>query len=173
MPLLSFDNQFPQVAQDAFIAPGAMLIGPVTVGPGASVWFNAVLRADNAPIVVGRGSNVQDCCVLHAEEGQMALVGDDVTVGHGAVVHAATVEDRVLVGMKAVILDGAVVGHDSIVGAGAVVTPGSRIPPRSLVVGVPAKVVRVLTEEEVASIREQSRHYAQRAQRYRQELGSR
>lgn len=144
MAMYPFRQQSPQTQQAAFVAPGADLIGDVRLGDGSSVWYRAVLRADLAPIEIGSGSNVQDLCCLHVESGAPCRLGDYVTVGHGAILHACTVEDRCLIGMGAIVLDGAVIGRGSIVGAHALVTKNTIIPPHSLVLGSPAKVVRQL-----------------------------
>ena len=134
----------------AWVAPGAYLRGDVTLGEQTNVWYNAVLRADQEKITIGAFSNVQDNCVLHGDAGNHVTVGDHVTVGHGAILHGCTVEDKCLIGMNSVILDHAVIGEGSIVGAGAVVAAGTIVPPRSLVVGIPAKVKKTLTDEDVA-----------------------
>lgn len=139
-----------EVAPGSFIAPTAELIGQVRVGEGASVWFGAVVRADLAPITIGRCSNIQDGCVVHCDVGYPTEIGDYVTVGHRAVLHGCRLGDRVLVGMGAVILNGASVGEGALVGAGAVVPPDTVIPPYALAVGVPARVVRDLGEENAA-----------------------
>jgi carbonic anhydrase/acetyltransferase-like protein (isoleucine patch superfamily) len=165
----TFQGKTPAVADDAYVAAGAVLIGQVTLGAGASVWFNAVLRADNEPIVVGACSNVQDNCTLHVDPGLPCIVGSHVTIGHNAVVHACTVEDNVLVGMHATILSGARVGRDSIVGANALVPENAQIPPGSLAVGIPARVVRALRPDEIEGIRRSAGSYAARAQTYRHE----
>lgn len=138
----------PDIEQAAFVAPGAVLIGQVTLGPGASVWYGCVLRADNSPITVGAEVNIQDGCILHSDPGFPATLGDRVSLGHGAIVHGATVEDDVLIGMRATVLNGARIGSGSLVAAGAVVRPGTVVPPGSLVAGVPAVVRRELSEEE-------------------------
>lgn len=132
----------PRVHVSAFVHPSSSLLGDVTVGAESSVWPHATLRGDMGRIVVGSGSSIQDCCVLHNDPGEETTIGDGVSVGHGAVVHGSTVEDDVVVGMNAVVLGGALVGAGSLVGAGAVVPGGARIPPESLVLGVPGKVVR-------------------------------
>lgn len=133
----------------AWVAPGAFLRGDVTLGERTNIWYNAVLRADQESITIGADSNVQDNCVIHGDAGHDVTVGDRVTVGHGAILHGCTVEDDCLIGMNAVVLDHAVIGAGSIVGAGAVVGAGTIVPPRSLVVGVPGKVKRTLTDEDV------------------------
>lgn len=142
----------PSVHPAAFVHARAVLIGNVTVGPKASVWPCAVLRGDIAPIVVGEGSNIQDGAVVHVADGLPAKVGARVTVGHLAMIHACEIGDECLIGMHATILDGAVIGARSIVGANALVTKGTRVPPGSLVMGSPARVVRALTADEQAAL---------------------
>ena len=154
----------PHVAADAFIADGAMVIGDVAIGAGSSVWYNAVLRGDIAPIRVGRGTNVQDGAVLHVDEGVPCVIGDEVVIGHGAVVHSATVGDGSLVAMHATVLSGAVIGRESIVGANALVTEGAQFGARSLVVGVPAKLLRQVTDEQAEGTRDNAHRYAGYAQ---------
>ncbi|QXD15969.1 gamma carbonic anhydrase family protein [Rhodocaloribacter litoris] len=153
-----------------YIAPSAEVIGDVTLGKGASVWFNATVRGDVNWIRIGAASNIQDNAVVHVTKGVAPTdIGEGVTVGHSAVVHGCTVEDNVLVGMGAVLLDHCVIGRDSIVGARALVTQGTRIPPRSLVLGSPARVVRELTDEEVEQIRTFARNYLHYSAIYRGE----
>jgi carbonic anhydrase/acetyltransferase-like protein (isoleucine patch superfamily) len=147
--LISFNGQAPSVALDAYLAEGAQLIGSVTVGSRASIWFNAVLRADRGPIQIGGYSSFQDCCVAHGP----VNVGNYVTVGHSAVLHGCTIEDNCVIGMKSVILDGAVIGRGSVVAAGAVVLENTVVPPHSLVAGLPAKVVKSLPQENEESYR--------------------
>lgn len=142
----------PDVAQAAFIAPGAVIIGAVTLGAGSNVWFGCVLRADSASITVGRDVNIQDGSVLHADPGFPTTLGDRVSLGHGAIVHGATVEEDVLIGMRATVLNGARIGEGSLVAAGALVRPGMMVPPRSLVAGVPAVVRRPVNAEDIAMI---------------------
>lgn len=139
----------PKIHPTAWVAPGAFVRGDVTLGEQVNVWYNAVLRGDQETITVGKASNIQDNCVLHGDAGCNVTVGEYVTVGHGAILHGCTVEDKCLIGMNAVVLDHAVVGAGSIVGAGAVVSAGTVIPPNSLVVGIPGKVKRTLTEEDI------------------------
>lgn len=141
----------PEVHATAFVAPGAVVVGAVRLGAESSVWYTAVLRGDINRIVVGAQSNVQDGCVLHVSDDHPCILGERVTVGHRAVVHACTVGDEVLVGMGAIILDGAVIGARSTIAAGALVTKGTVIPEGSLVVGSPARIVRPLTLEEQAA----------------------
>ncbi|MFW6113577.1 MAG: gamma carbonic anhydrase family protein [Actinomycetota bacterium] len=153
--LIPFKDKEPRVSPEAFIAEGAKLIGAVRVGDYASIWYNAVLRGDRGEIVVGEYSSVQDCCVFHGP----VRVADHVTVGHSAVMHGATVEENCVIGMKAVVLDGVVVGHGSIIAAGAVVPQGMEIPPRSMVMGVPAKVTKELPHENEGMLREIAEAY--------------
>ncbi len=150
MALTQYHDKSPRVSPEAFLAEGAQLIGDVRVGANASIWYNAVLRADRGEIVIGDFSSVQDCCVLHGP----VQVGAHVTCGHGAILHGATIEDNCVIGMNAVVLDGAVVGHGSVIAAGAVVPQGMSIPPRSMVVGVPAKVSKEFPEENEGKLRE-------------------
>jgi carbonic anhydrase/acetyltransferase-like protein (isoleucine patch superfamily) len=145
-------GRVPAVDPAAFVAPNAVVVGAVTVAAGASVWYGAVLRGDAETIEVGAGTNVQDNCTLHADPGFPLRLGARVSVGHNAVLHGCTVEDDVLVGMGATVLNGARIGAGSLIAAGAVVTQGSEVPPGSLVAGVPAKVRRALTEDERAGI---------------------
>ncbi len=140
--IVKYKGKEPSIDKTAFVADNATLIGDVRLAEDSSVWFGAVIRGDNEPIVIGRGSNIQDNATLHCDPEHPLTIGADVTVGHNAVVHGCTVGDGALIGMGAVVLDDAVVGECSIVGAGAVVTSGMVIPPYSLVVGLPAKVVR-------------------------------
>jgi carbonic anhydrase/acetyltransferase-like protein (isoleucine patch superfamily) len=152
--------------EGVFIAPTATVIGNVTIAPGSSVWFGAVIRSDMALIHIGRNTSVQDNAVIHARDGIETRIGDQVTLGHGAIVHGAQIEDTVLIGIGAIILDRARVGEGSIVGAGAVVTEGTQIPRRSLVLGVPGKVVKEVTPEQIQCIEANAKSYTELAQRY-------
>lgn len=154
------------IAPGVLIAPGTAVLGDVTIGEESSVWFNAVVRGDSEKIVIGRQTNVQDLCLLHADPGFPCTLGDRVTLGHGAIVHGATVEDDCLIGMKAVVMNGAVIGAGSIVGVGAVVTEGRKFPPRSLILGTPGKVVRVIEEPDVERILRAADHYVAAAKEY-------
>lgn len=165
--LVQYQGNSPVVPDDAFVAPGVTLVGAVTLEPGSSVWFGAVIRADGAPIRIGACSNVQDGCVLHSDPAFPVTVGVGVSLGHAAVVHGCTVEDHALVGMGAVVLNGAYVGSGSLVAAGSVVPEGMVIPPGSLVAGVPAKVKRPVTDVERERIRSGARSYVDRATCYR------
>ena len=149
----------PVVDPSAFVAPGARIIGSVSLGPEASVWYNAVLRGDSASITIGAGSNLQDNVSVHVDAGRPVVIGDDVSVGHNAVVHGCTVGEGSLIGMGSVVLSGAEIGPGCLVAGGAVVLEGTVVPPNSLVAGVPAKVRRELTEEERTAIRRNADTY--------------
>lgn len=154
-----YSQRAPQIHPHSFVADGARLIGRVVLAEGVSVWYNAVLRADLADIVVGADTNIQDGSLVHVDSGRPTVVGRGVTVGHGAILHACTVGDNALVGMGAIILDGAVVPPDSIVAAGSLIPPKKTYSPGSLIVGTPAKVARKLSEAEIVHIKESARHY--------------
>jgi len=156
----------PALGKGVYIAQGAVVLGDVSLGDHSSVWCNAVLRGDINRITVGHHTNIQDNAVLHLADDFPCLVGNYVSVGHAAVVHACTVGDQVLVGIGAVILDGALIGEQSLIGAGALVTPGTRIPPGSLVLGSPAKVARELSPEERANLRKLAEKYVHIAAYY-------
>lgn len=165
--IITLGQDRPDVSETAFVASGAVLIGRVSVGADASVWYAAVLRADRDAISVGERSNVQDGCVLHADPGVPLSVSSDVTVGHNATLHGCTVEDRVLIGMGAIVLNGARVGRQSIIAAGTVVTEGQQVPEGVLVAGVPGKVRRDLSDAERAEIERNAARYVELAQQYR------
>jgi carbonic anhydrase/acetyltransferase-like protein (isoleucine patch superfamily) len=161
----------PELVDDnAFIAPGAVVVGNVSVRSGASIWYNAVVRGDAEQIVVGCDSNVQDLAMLHADPGFPCLVGEGVTIGHGAVVHGAVVEDGVMIGMRAVVMNGAKIGAGSIIGAGCVVTEGVEVPPNRLVLGVPGKVRRELRDADRDRIEHASAHYVSASKEARRQL---
>jgi carbonic anhydrase/acetyltransferase-like protein (isoleucine patch superfamily) len=153
----------PSLGQGVYIAQGARVIGDVTLGDHSSVWYNAVLRGDINRIVIGHHTNIQDNSVLHLADDFACILGNYVTVGHSALVHACTIADEVLVGMGATILDGAEIGEQSLIGARALVTQGVRVPPGSLVMGAPARVVRALTDEERAKLKKMAEKYARNA----------
>lgn len=155
--------QLRETDENVLICDGAKVSGDVTLGRGVSVWYNAVLRGDDGAITVGEDTNIQDCAVLHEE----TRVGAGCTIGHGAIVHGCTVGDNVLIGMGAVVLNGAVIGDDCVVGAGALVTGKTNAPAGSMILGSPAKVVRSLTEEEIASNRRSAQGYLEAAERCR------
>jgi len=156
------------IAESAWIAPDASLAGEVTIGEYASVWFQSVLRGDMAPIVIGAESNIQDGCVVHVDENLPAIIGARVTLGHGAIVHGAIVEDDCLIAMRAVVLSGCRVGRNCLVGAGAVLTENTSVPEGSLVLGVPAKVIRPLREAEIERVRANARSYLHLSAAYRE-----
>ncbi|KJL46433.1 2,3,4,5-tetrahydropyridine-2,6-dicarboxylate N-acetyltransferase [Microbacterium hydrocarbonoxydans] len=150
--VLTLPNRAPSIADDAFVAEGARVVGEVSLAKGASVWYNAVLRADSAGISIGRDSNVQDNVSVHVDGGHPVIVGENVSIGHNAVVHGCRIGDGSLIGMGAVILSGAVIGPGCLIAGGAVVLGGTEVPEGSLVAGVPAKVRRVLSDEERAGL---------------------
>jgi carbonic anhydrase/acetyltransferase-like protein (isoleucine patch superfamily) len=166
MPLYDIDSVGPKLGEGAWVAPSADLIGDVRLGDRCSVWFGAVIRADNTPIVLGNETNFQDGAIGHSDPGAPLTLGARVTVGHQAILHGCTIEDEALIGMGARILNGAVIGAQCIVGAGALVTEGKTFEPRSLIVGSPARAVRSLSEEQVALLRLSAAHYAEKARRY-------
>lgn len=170
MTFYRFKEWAPHVDEKAYVAPGATVIGRVELHAESSVWPGAVIRGDNEPIVVGQGSNVQDGAVLHTDPGCPLTVGQRVTVGHQVMLHGCTVEDGALIGIQAIVLNNAVIGKNCLVGAGAVVTEGKVFPERSLILGAPARVVRPLTDEEVANLQRNSRTYIERAQEFKEHL---
>jgi carbonic anhydrase/acetyltransferase-like protein (isoleucine patch superfamily) len=155
----AFDGHEPEVADGAWIAPSAMVVGRVTIGAHASVYFGAVLRGDVNSISLGEGSNIQDNVAVHCDDDKPTVIGRGVSIGHAAVVHGCTIGDDCLIGMNATVLSGAVIGNESLIAAGSVVLEGTVIPPRSLVAGVPGKVRRELTDAEVEDIRRNGIHY--------------
>lgn len=170
MPLYCLGKLVPALAKGAWSAPSADLIGDVRLGAKSSVWFGAVIRADNTPIVIGEESNIQDGAICHSDAGFPLSIGARVTVGHQAILHGCTIEDDCLIGMGARILNGALVERECIVGAGALITENKRFPGGSLIVGSPARVVRELTGNERAMLRASAAHYAEKAVRYSREL---
>ncbi|TAJ23800.1 MAG: gamma carbonic anhydrase family protein [Nitrospirae bacterium] len=163
----SFKGIKPTIPQSAYIEETAVVIGDVVIGEFTSVWFNAVVRGDVHYIRIGNRTSVQDLSMLHVTHDTHPLViGDDVTIGHHVVLHGCTVKDRVLIGMGAIIMDGAVIGEDCVVGAGSLVTEGTVVPPKSLILGSPAKVKRPVTEDELAWIRESAQNYIDYARQY-------
>ncbi len=168
MSLHPFGSHVPQVADDAFIAPGAQIIGRVTIGAGSSVWFNCVLRGDVGRITVGARTNIQDGSIVHVTGGRFDThIGDDVLIGHGCIIHGCRIESGAFIGMGAVVLDGAVVEGGAMLAAGSLLTPGKRVPTGELWAGRPAKFLRALTPEEVAANRAGAVGYARLAQVYR------
>lgn len=157
----------PTIPNSCFIEETAVVIGDVVLGEACSVWFHAVLRGDVNYIRVGNRTNVQDLCMLHVtHDTHPLIIGNEVTVGHNVVLHGCTIKDRVLVGMGAIIMDGAVIGEDSVVGAGALVTEGTIVPPKSVMLGSPAKVKRPVSENELAWIKESAENYVRYARTY-------
>jgi carbonic anhydrase/acetyltransferase-like protein (isoleucine patch superfamily) len=169
MPEFILGEESPQVPDDGeyWIAPSACVVGKVILKRNASIWFGAVLRGDNDPIVVGENSNVQDHAVLHTDPGVPLEVGANVTIGHRAMIHGATIGDGSLIGIGAILLNGARIGRNCIIGAGALVTEGKAIPDNSLAIGAPARVVREVTEAERQMLAASARHYVENWKRYR------
>jgi len=161
-----YEDHWPEIDESAFVAASADLIGRVRIGAEASVWYNSTLRGDIHEVVIGARSNVQDNAVLHVESDRGCYLGELVTVGHGAIVHACTIKDEVLVGMGATVLDGAVIGERSIIGANTLVTMNTEIPPGSLVLGSPGKVVRLLSEEEQAGVAVRAQKYVENSRKF-------
>lgn len=164
-----YKGVYPRLHKSVFVAEGASIIGDVEIGEDSSVWFGAVVRGDVNYIRVGARTNVQDNCVLHVTKDTCPLIiGDDITIGHNVVLHGCVVRDRCLIGMGAVVLDNAEIGPDSIVGAGALVTEGTKSPPKSLLLGVPARVARALKDEEVDRILRSANNYIGYVRNYRE-----
>jgi len=170
MALFQLDDRVPQVHESAYVAERAELIGAVVVEAGASIWSNVVIRGDNETITIGRNSNVQEGSVLHADPGFPLAIGENVTVGHQAMLHGCTVEDGVLIGIQAVVLNGARIGRGSLVGAGSLVTEGKQFGEGQLILGSPAKAVRSLTEDGRARNLHAAANYVERGRRYRKAL---
>ncbi len=165
--LLTYKGAYPRIDESAFVAETAVLAGDVVLEEDSSVWFGAVLRGDMAAIRVGKRSNVQDNVTVHCDTDCPTIIGDDVTIGHNAVVHGARIDDGCLIGMQATVLTGAHIGEGSIVAAGALVRENQEVPPRSLAVGVPAKIARVIDDAAAARIKENAGFYVEEAQEYR------
>ncbi|MFZ2412319.1 MAG: gamma carbonic anhydrase family protein [Candidatus Methanoperedens sp.] len=160
-----FENKKPVIAKNAFIAGTACIIGDVSIGERSSVWFNSVIRGDRAKISIGRGCNIQDCSVIHSDDRNVEI-GDNVTIGHGCVMHGCLIKNNALIGMNATILHGAEIGEYAIVGAGALVPPGHKIPARSLVLGVPCRYVRTTTEDDLLLIKNTLKNYEKLTEKY-------
>ncbi len=166
--IYSYQEKWPLIEPDVFIAEGAHVIGDVTIGSGSSIWFNTVVRGDVYYIRIGKMTNIQDNCVVHVTSGTHAtIVGDEVTVGHRVILHGCKIQNRALIGMGSVLLDGAEIGEESLIAAGSVVTPGTVVPPRVLAMGAPCKVKRELTSEEIGKLKESAEHYFELAKGYR------
>ncbi|MCZ4366514.1 gamma carbonic anhydrase family protein [Sulfitobacter dubius] len=170
MTLYALADARPDVSPDAWVAPDANVIGNVTIGPEASVWFGSTLRGDNEMITVGRSSNVQENCVFHTDMGYPLTVGEDCTIGHKVMLHGCTIGDNSLIGMGATVLNGAKIGKNCLIGAGALITENKVIPDGSLVMGVPGKVVRELDEQAIQRLTASAKHYAKNAARFRRDL---
>lgn len=169
--VLPLGDLTPKLPESTFVAPGAMVIGDVEVGEECSFWYHAVARGDVGKIRLGDRVNVQDHAMLHMSGGLSdAVIGDDVTIGHSAIIHGATIGNRVLIGMGAIILDNAEIGDDSVVGAGALVTGGKVFPPRSLILGSPAKAVKTLSDEEIARLPQGAQNYVRMSRLHRDAL---
>jgi len=170
MAIYELDGDQPRIADTAWVADNAQVIGRVELQEGASVWFGAILRGDNEWITIGRGSNVQDGSVLHTDMGFPLTLGAEVTIGHQVMLHGCSIGDGSLIGIQAVVLNGAKIGRHCLVGAGAVVTEGKEFPDGSLILGAPAKVVRALDAAQIERIRLAAEHYVDNAKRYRSGL---
>jgi carbonic anhydrase/acetyltransferase-like protein (isoleucine patch superfamily) len=170
MTIYALDGTAPRIADSAWVAESAEIMGDVTLLEDSSVWFGAVLRGDTEPITLGRGSNIQDGSVVHADVGLPVVIGEKVTVGHKVTLHGCTIGDESLIGIGAIVLNGAKIGKNCVVGAGSLVTEGKEFPDGSLIVGSPARVVRSLTPEQIEGLRTSASHYIDNARRYRQGL---
>ena len=166
MAVYQLDTLTPRLAETAWVADSAQVIGNVELADGASVWFGAILRGDNELMSIGKNSNVQDGSMLHSDPGFPLTLGENVTVGHQVMLHGCTIGDGTLVGIKAVVLNGAKIGKNSVVAAGALVTEGKEFPDNSMIMGAPAKVVRVLTPQEISGFARAAGHYVENAKRY-------
>ncbi len=164
--IIPYQGRSPRIAATAFVAPTAVVIGDVTIGERASIWFGAVLRGDVGRIEVGAGSSIQDNVVIHTTQDRPTIIGEEVTVGHGAILEACTVERRALIGMNAVVLHGVVVGSESLIAAGSVLTDGTQIPPRHVAAGAPAVVKKELSGTSVQWIENSAAHYQRLARSY-------
>lgn len=170
MSLYALGDTHPQIADDAWVAPGCFVVGKVDIGARASVWFGSTLRGDNELIAVGRGSNIQENCVLHTDMGFPLTIGAGCTIGHKAMLHGCTIGDNSLIGMGATVLNGAVIGANCLIGAGALITEGKVIPDGSLVMGAPGKIVRELDANAINGLKMSALHYQENAARFMQEL---
>jgi gamma-carbonic anhydrase len=161
----AYDEKLPKIHDNCFIAESSDIIGDVEIDEGSSLWYRAVIRGDMNEIRIGKNTNIQDGAVIHCDSDAPTIIGNSVTVGHNAIIHGAAINDNVLIGMGAIVLNHAVIGEYTIVGAGAIITGGKEIPPRSLVLGSPGKVVRTLTEDEVKSIEKSAMTYLKLAEK--------
>ena len=165
--VLAYQSHLPKLGERVFVAPGARVIGDVTIGDHTSIWFNTVVRGDVFHIRIGKCTNIQDLSMIHVTRGRHpSIIGDHVTVGHRAILHGCTISDCCLIGMGAIVMDRATIGEHSIIGAGAVVTEGTVIPPGTLALGFPAKPKRELTEVEIHNLKDSANHYAKLAAQY-------
>ncbi len=173
--ILNFKDLKPKISNSVWVAPGATIIGDVEIGDESSIWFGVVIRGDVHKIRIGKRVNIQDLSMIHVthyknpnkSDGSPTIIGNDVTIGHKVMLHGCTIEDACLIGMSATILDDAIIGKESIVGAGALVTKGKKFPPRSLIVGSPAKVVRELSDDEVKELYNSAKRYVKFMKEYR------
>jgi len=166
MALYELDGIAPRLGANAWVADSAQVMGNVSLGADTSVWFGTVIRGDTESITIGRGSNIQDGSVMHADIGMPIVLGENVTVGHKVMLHGCTIGDDTLIGIGAIVLNGARIGKNCLVGAGALVTEGKDFPDGSMIIGSPAKAVRPLTPEQIASVRQSARHYVENARRF-------
>ena len=166
MGIYAYRGKSPQIDASCFIAPSADIIGDVVIGANSSVWYGAVVRGDMAPVIIGENVSIQDNSLVHVDAGIPTHIGDNVTVGHGAIIHAVTVEDNCLIGMGAIVLDEARIGRGSLVGAGTLVPPRKNIPPRSQVLGAPCAITKQLTEEDEQGFIAHAQRYARHAKEY-------
>ena len=168
--LIEYEGITPDVHPSVFVAPGAMIIGDVTIGEESSIWFNSVLRGDLEPIRIGYRTNVQDGAIIHTDKAFPCSIGDDITIGHGAILHGCMIGNEALIGMGAILLTGSIIGERAIVAAGALIREGQEIPPGSLAVGVPAKVLREVTEGELERARHGKDDYVERGKRMQKSI---
>lgn len=167
MAIYELDGKAPRLGEGAWVADSAQVIGDVVMGPNSSVWFGTIVRGDTETIHIGANTNIQDASVVHTDHGIPLVIGNDVTVGHKVMLHGCTIGDNSLIGIGAVVLNGANVGRNCIVGAGSVVTENKEFPDNTLIVGAPARIVKTLTDEQVAKFARLAVHYVENAQRYR------
>jgi carbonic anhydrase/acetyltransferase-like protein (isoleucine patch superfamily) len=173
MPIYQLDDFIPSIDPSAYVAESADIIGQVVLSAGVSVWSHVAIRADNEPIVIGRNSSIQESTVMHVDKGSPLTVGENVTVGHQAMLHGCTIQDGALIGMQAIVLNGAVIGRNCLIGAGALVTEGKVIPDNSMVLGSPGKVVREVSEAQARVMAHGALHYVENWKRYRAILKAR
>jgi carbonic anhydrase/acetyltransferase-like protein (isoleucine patch superfamily) len=167
MAVYQLDTLMPRIADTAWVADSAQVIGNVELADDASVWFGVIMRGDNEPMRVGRGSNIQDGSMVHSDPGFPVTLGENVTIGHHVMLHGCTIGDGSLIGIKSVVMNGAKIGRNCLVGAGSLVTEGKEFPDGSMIMGAPAKVVRELTPEQIAGLQRAAAHYVANAQRFK------